>query len=301
MFDYLEVARTGKNNWWRYLISLPAILTVWILIGSIPIVLLMFYVMADGNPATNITAAGFTGIPVLLDFSATMLTFFPFIAATLLAVRFIHARSLKTLVTAAPRIRWMRLLTGAGVWFVLAALVAITEASLYPGRYVLTFQPAVLAVYAIVAVILIPIQTSAEELFFRGYLLQWMGLRLKNKLLLSFINGALFFLPHIANPEMSVNGVLMGLGYFAFGFFAALITLQDNGMELALGMHAANNLFSALFANYTITALVSPSLFTIQTLDAAYGLISTTIGLILFYVIFFVRRPSQPVQGSTLE
>jgi membrane protease YdiL (CAAX protease family) len=301
MFDYLEVARTGKNDWWRYLISLPAILTIWILIGSIPIALLMFYVMADGNPATNITAAGFTGIPVLLDFSATMLTFFPFIAATLLAVRFIHARSLKTLVTAAPRIRWMRLFSGAGIWFVLAALVAMTEASLYPGRYVLTFQPAVLAVYAIVAVILIPIQTSAEELFFRGYLLQWMGLRLKNKWALSFINGVLFFLPHIANPEMSVNGVLMGLGYFAFGFFAALITLQDNGMELALGMHAANNLFSALFANYTITALVSPSLFTIQTLDAAYGLISTIIGLILFYVIFFVRWPGQPVQGSTLE
>lgn len=301
MSDYLEVARTGKNDWWRYLISLPAILTVWILIGSIPIVLLMFYVMADRNPATNVTAAGFTGIPVLLDFSTTMLTFFPFIAATLLAVRFIHARSLKSLITATPHIRWTRLFIGAGIWFALAALVAITEASLYPGRYMLTFQPAVLAVYTIVAVILIPIQTSAEELFFRGYLLQWMGLRLKNKWALSLINGILFFLPHITNPEMSVNGVLMGLGYFAFGFFAALITLQDNGMELALGMHAANNLFSALFANYTITALVSPSLFTIQTLDAVYGLISTTIGLILFYVIFFVRRPGQPVQGSTLE
>jgi len=301
MNDYLEVARTGKNDWWRYLISLPAILTVWFLIGSIPVVLLAFYVIADGEPATNFTATGFTGISVLLDFSATMLTFFPFIVATLLAVRFIHARPLKTLVTAAPRIRWTRLLAGAGVWFVLAALIAFVEATLYPGRYVLTFQPMVLFIYALIALILIPIQTSAEEFFFRGYLLQWIGLRLKNKWVLAFIIGVLFFLPHAVNPEMASNPVLMGLGYFAFGFFAALITLQDNGMELALGLHAANNLFSALFANYTVTALPSPSLFTVQTLDAAYGLISSTLAMVVFYVIFFRRQPRQPVQEATLK
>ncbi len=301
MADYLEVARTGKNDWWRYLISLPAILIVWLGIGSIPVVLLAFYVIADGNPATNFTATGFTGISVLLDFSATMLTFFPFIAATLLAVRFIHARPLKTLVTAAPRIRWTRLLAGAGVWFVLAALISFVEAMLYPGRYVLTFHPETLAVYALVALILIPIQTSAEELFFRGYLLQWIGLRLKNKWVLAFIIGVLFFLPHAVNPEMASNAVLMGLGYFAFGFFAALITLQDSGMELALGLHAANNLFSALFANYTVTALLSPSLFTVQTLDAAYGLISSIIAMTVFYMIFFGGWFKQPVQESISE
>jgi uncharacterized protein len=292
MNEYLEVARTGKNDWWRYLLSFPGILMVWFVIGSIPIFIVVFYVMADGNPATDFTATGFTGIPLLLDFTSTMLSFVPFIVATMLAVRFIHARSLRTLVTAKPQVRWRRVFAGAGVWFVLATLVAIVESLLYPGRYVLTFQPLVLAVYALVALILIPIQTSAEELFFRGYLLQWMGLRLKNKWMLALINGVLFFLPHIANPEMSSNAVLMGLGYFAFGFFAAFITLQDNGLELALGMHAANNLFSALFANYTITALVSPAVFTIQTLDPAYGLISVIIGMSLFYWIFFIRWPS---------
>jgi membrane protease YdiL (CAAX protease family) len=139
----------------------------------------------------------------------------------------------------------------------------------------------------VVALILIPLQTSAEELFFRGYLLQWMGLRLKNKWLLSLLNGVLFFLPHVANPEMAVDSLLIGLGYFVFGFFLALITLQDDGMELALGIHAANNLFAAIFANYTITALPSPALFTIQTLDPAYGLISLVIGATVFYIVFF--------------
>jgi membrane protease YdiL (CAAX protease family) len=86
---------------------------------------------------------------------------------------------------------------------------------------------------------------------------------------------------------MATDSVLIGLGYFAMGFFLTRIALQDNGIELALGMHAANNLFSVLFANYTITALPSPALFTIQTLDPVYSLISLVIGLIVFYVIFF--------------
>jgi membrane protease YdiL (CAAX protease family) len=134
---------------------------------------------------------------------------------------------------------------------------------------------------------LVPIQTSAEELFFRGYLLQWMGLRLQNQWLLSLLNGVLFLLPHLANPEMATRSILIGLGYFVMGFFLTLITLQDHGIELALGMHAANNLFAALFANYTVTALPSPSLFTVQVLDPVYSLISLVAGMTVFYFVFF--------------
>jgi len=291
MSDYLQIARNGRNDWWRYLISFPTILMIWLGVGTIPVVLLMAYVLMDGDPATSFSGTGFAGIYVVLEFLVTILTFIPFIVAPLLAVRFIHARSLRTLVTGEARIRWGRIFAGAGVWFVIAALISIAEALLYPGRYVLTFQAATLIVYAAIALIFVPIQTSAEELFFRGYLLQWMGLRLKNKWILALLNGVLFFLPHIVNPEMATNFTLIGLGYFAIGFFFTLITLQDNGMELALGMHAANNLFAALFANYTISALPSPALFTVQTLDPVYSLLSVVIGMTVFYMIFF--RPTR--------
>ncbi len=295
MTKYLEVAHQGRNEWWRYLISLPAILAVWFIVGSIPVVLLMAYVSTDTDPGTGFSATGFTGIPVTLEFLFTMSSFIPFLVGTILAVRFIHVRSLKTLVTGASHIRWGRIFAGAGAWLLIAALISTVESLLYPGRYVLTFQPAALLIFAVVALILIPLQTSAEELFFRGYLLQWMGLRLKNKWLLSLLNGVLFFVPHVANPEMAVDSLLIGLGYFVFGFFLALITLQDNGMELALGIHAANNLFAAVFANYTITALPSPALFTIKTLDPAYGLISLVIGATVFYIVFFYVTRTETV------
>ena len=298
MSDYLELARRGKNDWWRYLISLPGILVTWLLVGSIPVVLFMAYISMDGDPATDFSGTGFVGVPVIVEFLVTMSSFVPFLVATLLAVRFIHARPLKTLLTAELSVRWGRILAGAGTWLIIAALLSLVEALLYPGRYVLTFQPARLLLFALFALILVPIQTSAEELFFRGYLLQWMGLRLKNKWLLSLLNGILFFLPHAINPEMATNSLLIGLGYFATGFFLAFITLQDNGIELALGLHAANNLFAALFANYEVTALPSPSLFTVQVLDPVYSLVALIAGLILFYLVFFgltrsgnARRP----------
>lgn len=300
MSDYLAVARTGKNEWWRYLISFPAILFLWFSVGSVPVMLLLAYVSLDNDPATGYTATGFTGVPVIPNFLVTILSFVPLFVAVLLAVRFVHARALQTLLTGAAHVRWTRMFAGAGVWLVLAALFSLVESVLYPGRYILTFQPVLLVVYAVIALILIPVQTSAEELFFRGYLLQWMGLRLKNIWLLALLNGALFFLPHIVNPEMSVDFILVGLGYFAMGLFLAFITLKDNGIELALGMHAANNLFSALLANYTISALPSPSLFTIQILDPVYGLISLIISMILFYIILFrlpmYKRENTPVQ-----
>ncbi len=287
MSDYLEIARHGKNDWWRYLISFPAILAIWFIVGSIPVIALLTYVSMDGDPTTSFTGKGFAGVPVIPEFLITMSSFIPFLVATLLAVRFIHARPLKTLVTSEMHVRLGRIFAGAGVWLLIAVLLSVVESFLYPGRYVLTFQPATLLIFAVFALILIPLQTSAEEFFFRGYLLQWMGLRLKNRWLLSFLNGGLFFLPHAANPEMATSSILIGLGYFVIGFFFTLITLQDNGIELALGMHAANNLFAGLFANYTVTALPSPSLFTVQTLDPVYSLISLVVGMIVFYMVFF--------------
>jgi uncharacterized protein len=287
MSDYLEIAKHGRNDWWWYLISFPAILAIWLVVGSIPVILLMAYVSMDNDPATSFSGTGFVGIPVIPEFLITMSSFIPFLVATFLAVRFIHARPLKTLVTSEMRIRWERIFAAAGVWLFIAALLSVVESFLYPGRYVLTFQPVTWLIFAIFALILIPIQTSAEEFFFRGYLLQWMGLRLKNQWLLSLLNGALFFLPHAANPEMATNSILIGLGYFVMGFFLTFITLQDHGIELALGMHAANNLFAGLFANYVVTSLPSPSLFTVQIIDPVYSFVSLIVGMIVFYIIFF--------------
>jgi membrane protease YdiL (CAAX protease family) len=160
------------------------------------------------------------------------------------------------------------------------------EALLYPGRYVLTLDLHRTIPFVFLALVLVPIQTSAEELFFRGYILQGVGLRLRNIWILSAISGFVFMVPHFLNPEASVNYGLMGFYYFFIGAVMAYISLRDGRLELALGLHAANNLFAALIANYTVTVMPTPSLFTVNTLDAVYSVPAAAIGLIAFVLIF---------------
>jgi membrane protease YdiL (CAAX protease family) len=300
MKTYLDAALDGKNDWWRYLIGYPFILITWLLLGAIPVIALSVFVTFDGDPQTILAVTGFVGINPLLNFAVNMFTFIPFILATSVAVIWIHRRHLRTLITPAAQIEWKRLFFSAAVWAVLAGIAALTEALLHPGRYAFTPDLKTLVPFAVLAVIMLPLQTSAEEFFFRGYILQNIGLKIKNIWILSVISGILFTLPHLPNPEVSANPILVPLFYFFFGAFAALITLRDNGLELALGMHMGNNLFTAIFANYSITALASPSLFLIQEFDVIYNLIAPVVQMIAFYFLFFKLWPKKIIADPAL-
>ena len=51
---------------------------------------------------------------------------------------------------------------------------------------------------------------------------------------------------HIANPEVDKMGMIIMFYYIGTGLFLGILTLMDEGLELALGFHAANNLVGAL-------------------------------------------------------
>jgi hypothetical protein len=235
-----------------------------------------------------------------LYFVVSMLASVAFLVGIFLAVRFIHERPFRTLITPARRVDWPRLFQGFAVWFVIAALTAALEALLYPGRYVLTLDLPRFIPFALLALILIPIQTSTEEFFFRAYLLQGFGLRLRNIWVLSVLSGLIFGLPHLLNPEASANYFLMGLYYVSMGAVLACVALREGRLELVLGLHAANNLFAALFANYEISVMPSPSMFTIGELDVVYSVGTGILGLLVFALVFLVllRRKQPPAEIS---
>jgi hypothetical protein len=59
---------------------------------------------------------------------------------------------------------------------------------------------------------------------------------------------------HLANPEVDKLGNIIMIYYIGTGFFLGIMTLMDEGMELALGFHAGNNLITALLvtADWTV-------------------------------------------------
>lgn len=287
--NYLDAVREGHNQWWRYFIALFTMIFMWLAVGSIPYLLLNIAVTVDPDPNTGIDPVSYqiVGVNPAWPFVAFMLGFVMLLAGLYIAVRFVHGRRFMGLATASAGLNWRRIGEGFGVWFLLVAALAVVEAALHPARYRLTFDAGAFFPFVLAALVLVPIQTSAEELVFRGYVLQSAGLFTRNRLLLSVVSGVIFLGPHLTNPEVQQDVFLLPLYYFSLGAFLAYISLKDNNLELALGVHAANNLFAALFANYAHSALATPSVFTAVEFDSAYSVISSLAAMGVFYLWFY--------------
>lgn len=291
--EFLDLVSRGKNQWWRYVLAFATICFFAFLIGALPLLSAAIFVIFDGNPNTNVNPATgmLVGVDSLLTFPLLMSSFVALLLGLALAVEGVHRRRMATLVTPGPRINWRRVAQGFGLWLLLTAALSALEAALYPGRYRWSLDPVRFLPFAAMAVWLVPLQTSSEELLFRGYGLQSLGRLTRNPLALGLISGLLFALPHAVNPEVASGFWPVMAFYFTFGAAMAWITLRDNSLELALGVHAANNLFAALLASYQGSAIEAPAVFTAAGFDPWYNLLGGLAALLIFYLIIF--RPWQ--------
>jgi membrane protease YdiL (CAAX protease family) len=189
----------------------------------------------------------------------TMLPLVIFLIILLLWVKFINKQSIRSLTTSRRKVDWKRIFFSFGLWALLT--IAMTAAAYFmnPENFEINFKPVPFAYLAAIAIVMIPMQTSFEEYLFRGYLMQGIGVATKSRLIPLIITSVLFGLMHIANPEIEKLGYLLLLYYIGTGFFLGIITLMDEGMELALGFHAANNLVTALLITSDWTALQTDS------------------------------------------
>jgi membrane protease YdiL (CAAX protease family) len=138
--------------------------------------------------------------------------------------------------------------------------MVIFDYMMSPEDYVWNFKPLTFLILLLISVVMIPLQTSMEELIFRGYLMQGFGVLFKNRWMPLLITSILFGLLHIWNPEIDKLGIHLIWYYIGTGLFLGVITLMDEGIELALGFHAANNLVTALLVTASWTAFQTESL-----------------------------------------
>ena len=276
---YLDLARQGRNEWWRYLAGAAIIIVSWLGLGYVPYYLLLL--------------AGLAVPP--FDFVAVNFTIFMMLAGLAVTVRWIHRRPLFSLVTP-DRLDAGRIAHAAAVWTVLAAATVAIEHALYPGRYYLSFDAARFPVFLGLVLLLTPIQCAVEELVFRGYAMQGFGLLTRRPILIAILSSLVFTAPHLLNPEVHQHGlIIMAANYFAIGMLLATVALRDGRLELAIGLHAANNVFLALVANYEGSALSTESIFTARELDPLFSLATLVIGALAFHVWIFRRRGNKNI------
>ena len=291
---YLEAGRRGKNTWLRYLLGVVFVLFMWFVVGAWASLALGSLLGAPaGQIATEPSSAGLIAGYLVLSAG------FPFfLLGTVLAVIFIHRRNPLTLVTGRRSIGWGRVGTGFAVLFVLVVLSSLVEFLVYPSSFSLGPSLTAFVPFALLALVLTPIQTTAEELFFRGYLVQGASLLSGNFLFLAVASGVLTMLPHLlANPELDAGFLPVALYYFGFGAFLAWVSLKDGTLELAIGAHAANNLYGAIVLTFEGSALNTPSLFYTDRFAPTYNLAQFLVAAALFYLAVFVLFKRRPKKG----
>lgn len=286
--SYLDLGKSGKSAWWRYVLGFLIIIISYVVLGTI--VLVGILIIANGGKLPHIEPSGdVKGIDPLVNYVALNLGFWVIVLFNYLVVRFLHARSFLSLITPAAKFNWKRVGFGFFFWFSTNAIVSLVLASAFPQDYKYSLQSPDFFLFAPLVLFLTPIQCFAEELFFRGYLLQFLGKLTYSKWWLSGISGLLFMLPHFMNPEVSVEPVPIMLSYFTIGFFLTLATLRSNSLEVAIGMHIGNNLFSGLVVNYSVSALETRSIFLCTKMHPWFELL-TTIAVAAFLYVFLRRQ-----------
>ncbi|WHT73667.1 CPBP family intramembrane metalloprotease [Myroides odoratimimus] len=174
----------------------------------------------------------------------------------------VHKQSLLSLTTSRAKVDWKRVLFAFSLWSSVIIAFFIYGYITSPEDYVFSFKLWPFLVFFLFAIVLIPLQTSFEEYFMRSYLMQGIGLATRSRAVALFTTSILFGLMHLANPEVEKIGFSIMIYYIGTGLFLGIITLMDDGVELALGFHAANNLIGVLLVTSDWTAFQTNSIFT---------------------------------------
>ena len=290
---YLSSGFKGLNDWWRYLVGV-ILIAVFYMAGSIPLGMVQYWRMnQDASIGKNALKEfektmdfSLFGIDKNIGFSLLILIFVFALAGLWLVVTRLHFKKMQDLITPRSNINYNKIFFGFGLWMLLSLMMEGISYLMAPDTYFFRFEAGSFLPLLIISLIFLPFQTSFEELFFRGYLMQGIAFFSKNKWLAILLTSILFGFVHGANPEVEKYGFwTMQIYYVTAGLFLALITVWDDGLELALGVHAATNIFGATLFTYEGSVLQTDSLFKTTEINPSLMTLAFMGASIVFIII----------------
>ncbi|PQJ82035.1 CPBP family intramembrane glutamic endopeptidase [Polaribacter glomeratus] len=245
--NYIQQAFKGNNEWYHWIFTIIIVFIGWQILGVIPLVMTAFASTENMTEFANAAADNFMtlGINKNLFLFLMLFMFAVGLVFLLIGIKYIHKRTITSLVTSRKKIDWKRFLFGFLSWGILVVVLSVIGIYLALENYTFNFNAKPFFILVAISIVFIPLQTSLEELLFRGYFMQGLGVLAKNKWVPLVITSVCFGLLHGANPEVQKLGSILMVFYIGTGFFYGITTLMDEGTELALGLHAANNMIAA--------------------------------------------------------
>jgi len=236
-------------------------------IGAIPLVVAMFIKSASdpdviNRLSTNPNDLGALGLGQDFGFFAMLFPFFIGLLAFVLLIRPLNGRDMKSVINGAGRFRWNRFLISALVYGILSAAYFFIYLKADPSNFRLNNTSSTLIPLILISLLCIPFQAAFEEVVFRGYMMQGFAVLARNRWMPLIMTSLLFGLMHSFNPEVEEFGFLtMMPQYVLFGLIFGIITILDDGIEAAIGAHAANNAFLCIMVTNRASALQTSAVY----------------------------------------
>lgn len=288
---FLEQVSTKESVFWKYLVG-SFILFCASIVGQLPFtlgVLLKSYIEKTPYPSSYEATMNFfdSNLSLFLMLVSFVFVFFQLYAL----VRFFHKQSFIQIITSRTKIDWQRVLFSFSIWAGITIGSTILFYFLYPQEFIVQFDWIPFLLLFIIGLLLFPFQIGCEELIFRGYLMQGFGNLAKNKWFPLLMTSVIFGLLHIANPEVDKMGYSILIYYIGTGLFLGIITLMDDGIELALGFHFANNFIAALLVTSDWTAFQTHSILKSTSDPSVFFDIILPVSIIFpILLLFFAKK-----------
>ena len=277
------------KNFWYYILG-SFILILFSTIGQLPMIPFLPSELPspDADPMDI-----FKTIPSNLRLFLLLLSFAFVLPGIWLVVKKLHDLPIMSILSSRKKIDLERVLYSFMLWGTVVSAFVFLEYSLNPENYVFNFKVKEFLILAVIAILFIPIQTSVEEIVFRGYLMQGFGHWLNSRFMALFLTSTVFGSLHLANPEITALGYEFVILYITVGFVLGIMTLMDDGLELALGFHAANNLIAALLVTADWTVFQTESIL-IDISEPSLGITDWITPFIVFPILLalFARKYS---------
>ncbi len=283
--SFFTKAKEGDNSIFSYFFTLLAVIAA-VFIGNFFYVI---YVSVAGNMSefTQENMVNFEALEISEPMGLGLLLI-PFALGFFilpLMVKWLHKRPSTSIFTSASSINWSKFFFGFGVYLVLSIIAESIMYIIDPSNYVFSFDASIFFPLLLVVLIMIPLQASFEEIAFRGYLMQLFGLLSKNAGVALLLTSTLFGLMHIMNTEVQAFGDWIVSYYIASGIAFGIIAIMDEGLELAMGVHSANNIFGSVLVTFPESSLQTSALFQVKEYDLTIMMAMWLVIMTIFIII----------------
>lgn len=237
---YVEAARHGRIELWRILVGALYIVTVY---GAA--IVTLFY-------ALDHTANGWIyDSPAAVAY--TLATSLAIWCAVWLALRVLHRRRLRSVLGAEGRISWRQLGQGLAAAFIVSIGGELAGYTLDPSIQRSSLALNQWALWLAPVALFIGIQASADELLFRGYLMQSLAARFRNPFIWAVAPLVAFILLYwdsaASESEWMSAAALFSTG--AFGLTATILVCVTGNLGASIGLNLGYGLFGiVLFSHY---------------------------------------------------